>query len=200
VKKLLLATNNKGKQMELRALLGGLGLSLVDPETLHLQLEVDETGETYAINAGLKATAFSAASGLWCLADDSGLEVDALGGAPGLYSARLTGAKGNDHQRRTRLLALLAPHARPWTACFRCVVALTGPEGEIDVAEGKCQGEVILEERGKMGFGYDPIFLVQNTGRTMAELEMDDKNRLSHRANAIQAILPILSRRLGLES
>ena len=199
MKKLLLATNNKGKQMELRALLGGLGLSLVDPESLHLQLEVDESGETYAINAGLKAAAFSAASGMWCLADDSGLEVDALGGAPGLHSARLTGAKGNDRQRRTRLLALLAPHPRPWTACFRCVVALTGPEGKIDLAEGECRGEVILEERGKMGFGYDPIFLVQNTGRTMAELDMDEKNRLSHRANAIQAILPILRRRLSLE-
>lgn len=199
MKKLLLATNNKGKQLELRALLGGLGLSLVDPETLHLQLEVDESGATYAINAGLKAAAFSAASGMWCLADDSGLEVDALGGAPGLHSARLTGPKSNDRQRRKRLLTLLAPHPRPWTASFRCVVALTGPEGEIDLAEGDCHGEVILEERGKMGFGYDPIFLVQNTGRTMAELEMDEKNRLSHRANAIQEILPNLHHRLGLD-
>ena len=107
--------------------------------------------------------------------------------------------RGSDEQRRQRLLTMLAPHPRPWTARFRSVVALASPEGRIDLAEGECRGEIIPEERGEMGFGYDPIFLLQATGRTMAELEMEGKNRLSHRANAIQAILPILRSRLGLE-
>ncbi len=187
MERLLLGTTNKGKLAELRALLGGA------------QLEVDECGDDYPSNASLKAVAFSAATGIWCLADDTGLEVDVLGGAPGLHSARLIGPSGSDEQRRQRLLTMLAPHPRPWTARFRSVVALASPEGRIDLAEGECRGEIIPEERGEMGFGYDPIFLLQATGRTMAELEMEGKNRLSHRANAIQAILPILRSRLGLE-
>ncbi len=199
MKSLLLGTNNKGKLAELRALLDGLGVALRDPKTLGLQLEVDESGADYATNASLKAGTFSAASGMWCLADDTGLEVDALGGAPGLHSARLIGPGGTDKQRRQRLLDLLEVHPRPWTARFRCVVALASPEGGIDLAEGHCQGEIISEERGGIGFGYDPIFLLHGVGRTMAELEMEEKNRFSHRANAIQAILPILMSRLGLE-
>lgn len=198
--RLLLGTTNKGKLAELRALLDGLGLDLLDPTALHLQLDVAETGDDYASNASLKAEAFSAASGIWCLADDTGLEVDVLGGAPGLHSARLIGLLGSDKQRRQRLLTMLAPHPRPWRARFRSVVALASPGGKIDLAEGECPGEIIPKERGEMGFGYDPIFLLQEVGRTMAELEMEAKNRLSHRAIAIQAIMPILRRRLGLES
>jgi XTP/dITP diphosphohydrolase len=200
VKSLLLGTKNKGKLAELQALLDGLGVALLDPQTLDLQLDVDEVGADYASNASLKAGTFSAASGMWCLADDTGLEVDALDGAPGLRSARLIGPSGTDKQRRQRLLTLLAPHSRPWTARFRSVVALAGPQGEMDLAEGECLGEIIPDERGEMGFGYDPIFLLCGVGRTMAELEMEEKNRISHRANAVQAILPILRKRLGFEA
>lgn len=199
VQSLLLGTKNKGKLAELRALLDGLGVALLDPQNLDLKLDVDEVGADYASNASLKAATFSAASGMWCLADDTGLEVEALEGAPGLHSARLIGPTGTDAQRRQRLLNLLAPHPRPWRARFLSVVALASPGGAIDLAEGECQGEIIPEERGEMGFGYDPIFLLHGIGRTMAELEMEEKNRLSHRANAIQAILPILRKRLGLE-
>lgn len=197
MKRLLLATNNRGKLSEMRALLDGLGLVLLDPGALHLRLEIEESGADYAANAGLKAKAFSIASGMWCLADDTGLEVDALGGAPGLRSARLIGSEGSDRMRRQHLLALLAPLPGPWTARFRCVVALAGPEGGMDFAEGECPGEIISEERGEAGFGYDPIFLLHGIGRTMAELELEEKNRLSHRAKAVLAILPILRSRLN---
>jgi XTP/dITP diphosphohydrolase len=199
MQKLLLASNNEGKLRELRALLKGLQLDLLDPESLKLKLHVEESGDDYASNARLKAIAFAEASGIWCLADDSGLEVDALGGAPGLHSARLIGPGGSDEARRARLLALLSAHPRPWTAKFRSVVALANPEGEIDLAEGECPGEIIHEERGDGGFGYDPIFLLKGVGRTMAELGMEEKNRLSHRAHATGALLPVLRSRLGLD-
>ncbi len=199
MQKLLLASNNVGKLRELRALLQGLQLILLDPESLKLKLEVEESGDDYETNARLKAAAFAEASGLWCLADDSGLEVDALGGAPGLHSARLVGPGGSDEERRARLLALLSAHPRPWTARFRSVVALANPEGEIDLAEGECPGEIIPEERGDGGFGYDPIFLLSGVGRTMAELGMEEKNLLSHRANAMHALLPVLRSRMGLD-
>jgi XTP/dITP diphosphohydrolase len=199
MQRLLIASNNEGKLREFRALLKGLGLDLLDPASLKLNLEVEESGDDYATNARLKAAAFTEASGLWCLADDSGLEVDALGGAPGLHSARLVGPGGSDEARRARLLALLSTHPRPWTARFRSVVALANPEGGIDLAEGECPGEIIPEERGEGGFGYDPIFLLRGVGRTMAELGMEEKNRLSHRANATGALLPVLRSRLGLD-
>jgi len=199
MKKLLLASNNEGKLRELRSLLAGLGLDLLDPQKLMLKLDVEESGDDYASNAGLKAAAYSDASGLWCLADDSGLEVEALGGAPGLHSARLIGPTGSDQARRAHLLSLLAPHPRPWNARFCSVVALANPGGVTDVAEGECRGEIFPEERGEMGFGYDPIFLVSGTGRTMAELEMTEKNQLSHRAHAVRAMLPLLIKRLGLD-
>ena len=198
MQELLLATNNEGKIKELWALLEDLDLRLRTPRDMDLQVEVNEVGDDYALNAGLKARAFSKASGMWCLADDSGLEVDVLGGLPGLHSARLIGPDRSDRDRRQHLLLLLASHPRPWTARFRSVVALANPSGEIELAEGECLGEVIPEERGTMGFGYDAIFLLQGIGRTMAELDLETKNRLSHRARSIRAILPRLRLRLGL--
>ena len=198
MQELLLATNNEGKIKELWALLEGLDLRLRTPRDMDLHVEVNEVGDDYAVNASLKARAFSKASGMWCLADDSGLEVDVLGGLPGLHSARLIGPDRSDRDRRQHLLLLLASHPRPWTARFRSVVALANPSGDIELAEGECLGEVIPEERGTMGFGYDAIFLLQGIGRTMAELDLETKNRLSHRARSIQAILPRLCLRLGL--
>lgn len=191
--KLLLASNNPGKLREILDLLGDLPIELVTPQQIGLQLEVLEDGATYAENASRKALAFAQASGLITLADDSGLEVEALGGAPGLYSARYLPKLGaTDADRRAFLLQNLKGLPRPWRARFRCIVALVGSEKSLQYAEGICPGEIIPEERGQDGFGYDPIFLLPEMGRTMAELTMPEKNRLSHRARAIQAARPWL--------
>ena len=193
--KLLLATNNQGKLRELRAILAGLPLELVTPADLRLDLDVPEDGFTYAGNAAKKALAFARASGLTALADDSGLEVDALHGAPGLYSARYSSKPGaSDADRRAFLLQNLRGQPRPWSARFRATVAVAGPGGSVQIVEGTCEGEVIPEERGAGGFGYDPIFLLPELGKTMAELPEETKNRLSHRARAAQAAKPILMR------
>jgi XTP/dITP diphosphohydrolase len=191
--KLLLATNNRGKVAEIKALLDGLGIQLLTPAGLGLQLEVAEDGATYAENASKKASAFAHLSGLASLADDSGLEVDALGGKPGLHSHRFAPQPGaTDADRRRFLLARLSGRPRPWTARFRATVAVALPSGEVRLASGECEGEIIPEERGSGGFGYDPIFLLPELGRTMAELGMEEKNRLSHRARAVQNAIPIL--------
>ena len=197
--RLLIATSNPGKLREIRALLDISGLVIVDPSMIDIRFQVEETGTQYADNAHLKASISARASGIWTLADDSGLEVDVLGGAPGLHSARLGGSGSSDSLRRRLLLEKLHPHPLPWTARFRCVVALASPEGGVDLAEGTCLGEIIATERGSEGFGYDPIFLVQGTDYTMAELSLEEKNRLSHRAKAIKNLLPTLKKRLGLE-
>jgi len=196
-KRLLIATNNRGKMAEIRALLAGLEVSLVTPGDLGLDLEVPEQGQTYAENAAYKALAFAAASGLLSLADDSGLEVDALNGRPGLHSNRFGPQPATDASRRRYLLEQLAGRPRPWTARFRATLALARPGSEVRLTEGICEGEIILEERGSNGFGYDPLFLIPGTGRTMAELSMDEKNRLSHRARAVRNALPILRELLG---
>ena len=186
--KLLIATNNKGKVEELRALLKDTGIELIKPSKINLDLDVIEDGSSYAENATKKAIAFAKASGLVSLADDSGLEVDALDGAPGLYSARYgstNGGKLSDAERRKFLLQQLWAKPRPWIARFHATIAIAIPDGETHLAEGFCEGEIIPEERGTGGFGYDPIFLLTELGKTMAELSMDEKNRLSHRAKAV---------------
>lgn len=195
--KLLLATNNKGKLRELQAILADLPLEILAPADIGLTLEVDEDGLTYAENAAKKAVAFQRASGLVCLADDSGLEVDALGGAPGLRSARYSSKPGaTDRDRRITLLQNLADKPRPWTARFRATMAVAGPDGSVEIAEGIYEGEISPEESGSGGFGYDPVFFIPEFGRTMAELPEETKNRLSHRARAAQAARPILARLL----
>lgn len=199
MQRLLLATTNPGKARELRALLAPLPLELVTPKDLGLSLQVQESGHDYLANAQLKALAFARASGLWSLADDTGLEVDALGGAPGLRSARLAGPVASDADRRRELLRRLQGHPRPWKARFRAVVVLASPQGETTWAEGVCPGEILPEPRGEHGFGYDPLFLVEGTGKTMAELTLEEKNRLSHRARAVQALWPALQRLAGAE-
>jgi XTP/dITP diphosphohydrolase len=195
---LLLATNNKGKVAEIKALLIKTGLTLLIPDDLGLALEVPEDGQTYAENASKKAMAFSQASGMLALADDSGLEVDALHGLPGLHSHRFIPMPGaTDADRRKYLLERLLGFPRPWKARFLATVALALPSGEVRLASGQCEGEIIPEERGTNGFGYDPIFLIPGLDRTMAELEMDDKNHLSHRARAVQNALPYLREIFG---
>ncbi len=193
MQKVLLATSNKGKIKEMQTLLNGLKVELITPQRLGLEIDVEENGATYEENAAKKARAYSQASGLIALADDSGLEVDALNGAPGLYSARYSGKPGaSDSDRRAFLLEKLKEKPRPWTAHFHATIAVATPNGLVQFAEGHCYGEIIPEERGTNGFGYDPIFFIPEMNRTMAELSMDEKNRLSHRALAVQASLPIL--------
>ena len=195
--KLLIATNNQGKVLELQELLNDSVIEFVTPAQINLQLEVEEDGSNYQENAGKKAIAFAQASGLIALADDSGLEVDALDGAPGLYSARYSPKPGaKDADRRAFLLENLKDKPRPWKAHFHATIAIAKPNGEVEFAEGNCHGEIIPEERGTGGFGYDPIFFMPELGKTMAELEMDEKNRLSHRARAVIAAMPILKRML----
>jgi XTP/dITP diphosphohydrolase len=207
---LLIATNNTGKVKEFHELLKETGIELVMPAAIGLNLEVTEDGQTYAENAAKKATAFAQASGLISLADDSGLEVDVLDGAPGLFSARYgstDGEKLSDAGRRQYLLAQLKGKPRPWTARFHATIAIAIPEPRetqaayhtrrvrrsnvqdqapaLHIFEGCCEGEIIPEERGFGGFGYDPIFLLPELGKTMAELSLEEKNRLSHRARAV---------------
>jgi len=185
--RLLIATNNPGKLEEMRALLQDLPLALVTPQDLSIELTVPEDGQSYAENAGKKALAFASAAQMISLADDSGLEVDALHGAPGLYSHRYgSGPGATDADRRAELLQNLKDKLRPWTATFRATVAVAVPGNAIvQFASGECRGEIIPEERGRGGFGYDRIFFIPQVERTMAELSMAEKNRLSHRARAI---------------
>lgn len=194
--KLLLATNNPGKLIELRSILSKLlKVELFSPQELGIELQVEEIGEDYTENASIKARAFTLASGLPTLADDSGLEVDALGGGPGLFSARYAPNPGaTDADRRELLLKNLAGTSPPWTARFRAVIAVARPGGSVQVAEGICEGEIILDARGSGGFGYDPIFLLRGGDKTMAELDDAEKNQVSHRARAVQAAMPILEK------
>lgn len=192
--RLLLATNNPGKRREMTDLLHGLDLELFSPADLEINMHVEEDGHTYAQNAANKALAFARRADMLALADDSGLEVDVLDGSPGLYSARYSPQPGaDDADRRSYLLAQLSNHSRPWRAKFHCTVAIATPEGDLYFSEGDCPGEIIPEERGNGGFGYDPIFLIPEIGLTMAELSMAEKNNLSHRARAVQAAIPLLS-------
>jgi XTP/dITP diphosphohydrolase len=191
--KLLIATNNAGKVREIQAILQDLNLELVLPADLGLELEVEEDGRTYAENAIKKALVFSQASGLTALADDSGLEVDALGGRPGLHSNRFGPQPSTDASRRAFLLQNLNGVPRPWAARFRATVAIASPGRSVKTLEGVCPGEIVPEERGEGGFGYDPIFRLEGSGKTMAELEMNEKNRLSHRGQALRKAIPILT-------
>jgi XTP/dITP diphosphohydrolase len=195
--KLLLGTKNKGKIEELQDLLQGLDGELLTPDDLMLDLDIEESGDTYLDNAAKKAAAYAKKTKLFALADDSGLEVEALNGAPGIYSARFSPKPGaNDKDRRDYLLEQLQGQAKPWFARFLCTVVLATPSGEIHYAEGDCAGEIVTVEKGDSGFGYDPIFLVSTLGKTMAELEMTEKNQISHRARAIRAFWPILVAKL----
>lgn len=196
-RRLLIATNNKGKAEEIQTVLRDLDLELILPTDIGLELEVEEDGQTYAENATKKAQAFSQASGLIALADDTGLEVEALDGKPGLHSNRfgppLGGGLGRtDASRRAYLLQELSGKPRPWVAKFRATVAVAIPERGVKLVEGICPGEIIPNERGEGGFGYDSIFLLKGINETMAELEMDEKNHLSHRGQALRKVIPIL--------
>jgi XTP/dITP diphosphohydrolase len=180
-RRLVIATGNAGKQGEYRELLAGSGLHLmvVDPG-------VAEVGETYAENAQMKAEAASVALGLPAVGDDSGVEVDVLKGFPGIHSARI----GPTQKERTQvLLDRLQGHPRPWLARFVCTIALALPGRPTEFFEGECRGEIIPEWRGVAGFGYDPVFLVPEAGRTFGEMSPEEKAQYSHRARAVRAML-----------
>ena len=184
-RRLLLGTNNAGKVREFRALLAGSGWELLAPADVGLALEVEETGGTYEENARIKAAAFAAAGGLPALADDSGLEVDALNGAPGPLH-HINDWDGRDQAHRIEILLgalkTIAPAKR--TCRYRAVVVVTFPDGSEIAGEGACEGLIIDEPRGANGFGHDPVFFLPALGRTMAELSFEEKNQVSHRARA----------------
>jgi XTP/dITP diphosphohydrolase len=183
--RLLLATNNRGKVGEYRDLLAGCGWEIVTPADIGLELDVDESGPDYATNARIKAEAFAEASGLLALADDSGIEVDALGGLPGALSARYAGPDGTDEDRVALVLRQMKGVPPDKRACrFRCVIALVEPAGRVWFTEGECEGLVAETPRGENGFGYDPIFYLPDRGCTIAELPSDEKNATSHRGRA----------------
>lgn len=194
--KLLIATHNRGKLREYAELLQGLPFELVTLDDIGIPDEVAETGATLEENARLKAYAYARRSGLLTLADDSGLEVDALGGKPGVQSKRYAGNGVTDAERNAFLLEQLrAVPAEQRGARFRCVIAIAEPNGVIQTSEGTCEGEIAYDARGTYGFGYDPIFVVKECGKRMAELTIEEKNRLSHRARAAKGAREILARR-----
>jgi XTP/dITP diphosphohydrolase len=180
-RRLVIATGNAGKLREYRELLANTGFELVAFDT-----EVDEVGETYSDNARLKAETAFIRSELPALGDDSGVEVEALGGFPGLHSARLAPTQV---ERTAELLKRLEGKPRPWNARFVCVVALAAPGRPAQIFEGECRGEIVPEWRGHAGFGYDPIFLVPGTGKTFGEMPPEEKRLYSHRARAVHALL-----------
>ncbi|SHE88028.1 XTP/dITP diphosphohydrolase [Desulfofundulus australicus DSM 11792] len=192
--KLVLATRNPGKVRELSQLLSPLGYEVLSLEHFPGVPEVVEDGATFRDNAVKKATAVARHTGQLALADDSGLEVDYLGGAPGVRSARFAGEGHDDRANNEKLLRLLAgvpPEKR--TARFRCVVAVATPEGKVLTTEGTCEGIIAEEPRGEGGFGYDPLFYVPSCGKTFAELEPEVKNRISHRGRALALMREILA-------
>jgi len=190
---LLLATNNPHKIAEMRALLHGCGWDLITPEQASIAIEPEESGDSYAENARIKAVAFASTSGLWALADDSGLEVDALDGAPGVHSARYAGAGTSHAYKVDALLAAIATSGVSNRAArFRAVFTLASPDGKTWLAEGVWNGAIAEQPRGIDGFGYDPIFIGSEDGRTAAELTAAEKNAISHRARAAAELLPAL--------
>lgn len=194
--KLLIATTNMGKKKEFISLLQGLPIELVFPADLGIHIEVEETGSTYAENAVLKAVSLSNASGLLTMADDTGLEVEALDGRPGLYSARFSPIIGaTDADRRTKLLFELLGKPTPWKARFCCSVALAKPDAAPEIFNGEVTGEIIKQERGEHGFGYDRLFWIPQVNKTMAELTMEEKNLYSHRAIAVKKAIQVLKTR-----
>ncbi len=194
--KLLLATNNQGKVREFRYLLRQTALDIVSLKEAGLSTVLEETGATFKENAHIKATLAARDSGFLTLADDSGLEVDALNGEPGIRSARYAGPDASDAERVQYLLGKLkGVPAEKRTARFVCVIAIATPAGEVAYSEGECRGLIAFEPRGDHGFGYDPVFLFPELGRTMAELPEDLKNRISHRARAAAGVPSILARR-----
>jgi XTP/dITP diphosphohydrolase len=199
VRKLLVATHNQGKVREYAGLLAALPLDISYLDAEGITFEVEETGSTFKENALLKARTYAAASGLWTWADDSGLEVAALDGAPGVYSARYAGPGASDADRYHKLLDALT--GVPWdrrAARFCCVVAIAEPDGSARTTFGECPGIIAFGPAGTNGFGFDPVFYLPDQGCTMAQLPPEVKNRVSHRARASEAAAEVLRQMLAV--
>ena len=185
--KILLATNNRAKVKEYAKLLQGIPYRIVSIEDVHISEQVEETGASFEENAILKAKRYAELSELTTIADDSGLEVDALGGEPGVRSARYAGEGASDKERIDFLLKKLVDV--PWEkrhAQFRCVIAIAYPDGKVQICQGQCRGILTFQPLGDNGFGYDPIFYLPDLHKTMAELSMSEKNAISHRGKAAE--------------
>ena len=187
--KILLATRNEGKVREIRKVLNGLGFQIVSLNDLPDPPPVEEDGKSFSENALKKARLYSDLYGQLTISDDSGLEVDALGGAPGIYSARYAGEGSSDRQNTEKLLrALEGVRASKRGARFKCAIAIVSPGGRETILEGSCRGRIGFREVGNKGFGYDPVFIVTRYGKTMAQLSLDEKNRISHRGKALRRL------------
>ncbi|GAA0483695.1 XTP/dITP diphosphatase [Salinibacillus aidingensis] len=191
MKKVILATRNQGKAAEFKDIFSSIGIEIVSlPELDETIPEIEETGDTFEANARIKAEEISKRFSLPVMSDDSGLEVDALNGSPGVYSARYAGLEKNDQKNLEKVLEELKGVEMPErSARFVCVLALARPEKETIAKRGTCEGYIGFEEKGENGFGYDPIFYPENMDRTLAELSPDEKNRISHRRHAIDRML-----------
>jgi XTP/dITP diphosphohydrolase len=199
-KAVLVATHNQGKIAEFKDMMQDLAFDWLGLAEAGVTFEVDETGKTLEENAILKGTAYAAATGLLTLADDSGLEVDALNGEPGVYTGRYGGVELSHQERYEFLLNNMADV--PWegrTARFRCVIVLFGADGLVGTAVGSCEGYIATEPAGAGGFGYDPVFYLPEWGKTMAQLPPGAKYQISHRGKAVAAIAPLLRRTLQAE-
>ena len=192
MRRLLIATHNQGKVREYRELLADLPVEVTFLDEMGITTEVEETGESFAENAVIKALGYAEMSGLWTWADDSGLEVDALGGEPGIYSARY-GDLPSEQERYNYLLARLAdvPDGQR-AARFRCVIALAMPDGDAFTASGALEGAITYAPRGTNGFGYDPVFQIEHSNLTLAEISSELKNAISHRARAARTARRVL--------
>ena len=198
MQKLLIATHNQGKLREFRQLLTDLDLQVTDLDAVGITHDVEETGTTFAENAILKARAYAEMSGLLTWSDDSGLEVDALDGRPGVYSARYGGPGLTSEDRYKLLLEELRDHPRArWTARFRCVVALVLPNGELHMVDDTLEGIITDQPSGNHGFGYDPVFYLPDYQATLAELSPQIKNEISHRGKASRHAKQLLRQLLG---
>lgn len=198
MKTLLVATHNRGKVAELADMMNDLAVRWLSLDSAKVTHDVEETGTTFRENAVLKATTYAKLTGRLTLADDSGLQVDALDGRPGVYTARYGGAGLTSAERYQLLLQNIGDV--PWegrTARFRCVVALANPDGLIATTEGVCEGMIAFEPAGEGGFGYDPVFYVVDKERTMAQLPAQVKHLISHRGRAVAAMVPTLRVCLG---
>lgn len=195
---LVLASRNKGKIEELKKLLSGLPVKVLSLSDFNCIPDIEETGSTFADNAEIKAKTVSSITGKYALADDSGLEIDALGGQPGVYSNRFAGPDATDEDRYNKVLDLMTgiPEQKR-TARFRAAVSIATPDGDVITVEDKCEGRIAFEPQGNNGFGYDPVFYIPELGKTAAQLSPEEKNRISHRGKAMESTKDILMKLIG---
>lgn len=196
---IVVATKNKGKIKEIREVLKGIDAEILSLDEIGLEIEIEEDGRTYSENAVKKAAEVAKRSGRISLADDSGLEIDALNGKPGINSSRFAGINADDRERNLKVLEMMkdVPNGKRG-ARFRCVIAVAEPNGKLYTCEGVCEGEIAESIRGDKGFGYDPIFIVPEYGKTFGELGPEVKDKISHRAKALKKAKELIKRIQGV--